>query len=78
MNWRRGIFRLWLLASAIWMLWMFAYTGGVPFYFTPHNEITTWPIRDILGIAEIFFLPPALLGLAILIIAWVLAGFRAR
>ena len=66
MNWRRGLLRLWIAATAFWGLYWLVYIYNV------------WPLTQ----SELIYVVPFLVGapLAVLALgfalAWVLKGFR--
>jgi hypothetical protein len=79
MNWRRGIFRLWLAASAIWIVAItaIAYQAGAftlpppPAGFVLDNQLEDVRLFPVWALG-----PPLVLGLAMLVIGWIFAGFR--
>jgi hypothetical protein len=60
-NLRRGLFRLWVLISMIWVI------GGVAFAWTRFHDVTGSDVQSIVPIAGL------LLGLGII---WTREGFR--
>jgi Na+/melibiose symporter-like transporter len=61
MNLRRGLFRLWILISMLWVI------GGVGFVWTQIHNVTRFDVQSIVPIAGL------LLGLGIM---WTREGFR--
>jgi hypothetical protein len=69
-NWRRGLFRVWLLMSAAWIM-------GWAIYSILHaisNGFQT--LGDFLRIPVVFFGPPVALLLLGLAAAWAFRGFK--
>lgn len=79
MNWWRGLCRLWLAVSAIWVVAItaLAYQAGV---FTlpppPAGFVLDNPLEDVRLLPVWALAPPLALGLAMLLIGWIFAGFR--
>ena len=71
-NWRRGMFRLWLLVSAAWIM-------GWAIYLTLSAiaQALTSP-GDFLAIPVVFFGPPIALLLCGLAAAWAIRGFKSE
>ena len=82
MNWRRGLFRFWAIASVIWVLAVVVVT---------YREETAWaefrpaPPAGFVWDSQLHspyfwvgqvFGPPAIAGVALLLLSWVIAGFR--
>jgi hypothetical protein len=70
LNWRRGLFRLWLLASAAWIL-----AWGVYSILSAIAHAFVTP-EDVVARAVVFFGPPVALLLCGLAARWALEGFR--
>jgi hypothetical protein len=73
MNWQRGLFRLWLVASllwvplAIWLEWPCVYSG------------TACPVdMGLAGLGVLIITVPLGVLLALLGIKWALSGFRQK
>lgn len=66
MNWRRGLFRVWVVASAAWLMYL-----GIEIPW--RNVTTTWFVLKALSFAVVP--PAAVLGLWFLG-TWVGRGFR--
>jgi len=82
-NWRRGIVRLWFLASLAWAgYWLYRLQLACAFWFAPWCAAPTrvdWPNNDMaLGLALVLLSGPLLMLFAGLAIAWAIRGFRAR
>jgi hypothetical protein len=82
MNWRRGLFRLWLVASAVWIARTFwwreaclipSWLGGGGWWC---NDAVVDPIGENLKSVALILGPPAAAFLAGLVSVWVLNGFR--
>ena len=69
LNWRRGLFRLWLLVSAAWIMgWaIYVILSGLG------QEFKT--TEDFLAIPVVFFGPPIALLLCGLATGWAIRGF---
>ena len=89
MNWRRGLWRLWLVGSALWIAF-FAWTTGL-YCIVAYNYLwgetacdNQWawaaPHKIVINEhdLEITFLPPTVALVVTLLLSWVIAGFRAR
>lgn len=63
MNFRRAIYRLWLVVSAIWV-------GGVLLLSSLDGELA----RDTVPVLGIAIVPPMLLLILIAALGWVIAG----
>jgi hypothetical protein len=82
MNWRRGLFRLWLLASVLWVggcLWLLDYSC----FFGAYPWCNWWVVRPLLSstYAEVLaktFGPPVILFLIGYALLWIGRGFRSR
>ena len=70
LNWRRGLFRVWLLVSAAWiMAWaIYLVLSGLA------NALNT--AGDFLAIPVVFFGPPVALLLCGLATRWAISGFK--
>jgi hypothetical protein len=68
LNWRRGMFRLWVLISAAWIMGWVIYViiDGLKAGFT---------VRDLAGVAVVLFGPPLALFLLGLGTRWAFRGF---
>jgi predicted membrane-bound dolichyl-phosphate-mannose-protein mannosyltransferase len=69
-NWRRGLFRLWVLVSSAWIMgWLifFAieYIGG------------NWTARDFLAVPVVLFGPPAAILITGIATRWAFRGFES-
>ena len=73
MNWLRGLFRLWLVASVLG-------GGGLMVFWASQKQILVWSIaKENLGLLVMATLvPPALIFLMGHVLAWVQKGFRRR
>lgn len=78
MNWRRGIFRLWAVASVIWIVvsvWLRhqleASILDMPLGFRLERGLMDWRFW-----AEEVLLPPIATAAAGLIVCWIANGFR--
>ena len=69
-NWRRGLFRVWLLLSAAWIMGWAIYS----ILSAMSNGFKT--LGDFLSIPVVFFGPPIALLLFGLAAAWAFRGFR--
>lgn len=72
LNWRRGMFRVWLLVSAGWIMgWtIYLILAGV------HGELSTR--GDLVEVPILLFAPPIALWLFGLATGWALRGFEAE
>lgn len=82
-NWKRGLFRLWLLASFLWAgYWLYNLQLSCAFWFAPWCESPAhvdWPNGSMaLGLALLLLSGPVLMLLLGLGVIWALKGFRAR
>jgi hypothetical protein len=82
-NWRRGLVRLWLLASFLWAgYWLYRLQLTCAFWFAPWCEQpmhVDWPNGNMaLGLALILLSGPVLLLLLGLGVIWAIRGFLAR
>jgi hypothetical protein len=69
-NWRRGLFRVWLLMSAAWIM-------GWTIYSILHAMSDGFKtLGDFLSIPVVFFGPPIALLLLGLAAAWAFRGFK--
>jgi hypothetical protein len=72
LNWRRGLFRLWLLVSAAWLM-------GWSIYFILSAMAQAFKtLGDLLAIPVVFFGPPIALLLCGLATGWAVRGFKAE
>jgi hypothetical protein len=72
LNWRRGLFRLWLLVSAAWLM-----SWAIYFILSAMAQ-AFHTIGDFLAIPVVFFGPPIALLLCGLATGWALRGFRTE
>lgn len=82
-DWRRGLIRLWVLASFLWAgYWLYELQLACAFWFAPWCEAPAhvdWPNRSMaLGLALILLSGPILVLLLGFGIIWAIKGFRAR
>jgi hypothetical protein len=71
-NWRRGLFRLWLLISAAWIMGWAIYL-----ILSAMAQALTKP-EDFLAVPVVFFGPPIALLLCGLAAGWAIKGFRSE
>jgi hypothetical protein len=71
LNWRRGLFRVWVLMSAAWIMGWTIYL-----MLSAMAHALTKP-EDFLAIPVVFFGPPIALLLCGLAAGWALRGFRS-
>jgi hypothetical protein len=71
LNWRRGLFRLWLLVSAAWLM-----SWAIYFILSAMAQALN-TVGDFLAIPVVFFGPPIALLLCGLATGWAIRGFRA-
>ena len=69
-NWRRGLFRLWVLISTAWILgWLIFYViefiGG------------SWTDREFLAVPVVLFGPPAAILIMGIATRWAFRGFES-
>jgi hypothetical protein len=82
-NWRRGLVRLWLLASVLWAgYWLYNLQLACAFWFAPWCEAPAhvdWPNGSmVLGLAMVLLSGPILMLLLGLGAIWAVKGFLAR
>jgi hypothetical protein len=82
-NWKRGLIRLWWLASFLWAgYWVYKLQLSCAFWFAPWCEKplhVDWPNQSMaLGLALILLSGPAVLLALGLVTLWAIRGFRAR
>ncbi len=82
-NWRRGLVRLWLLASFVWAgYWLYNLQLSCAFWFAPWCESPAhvdWPNGSMaLGLALVLLSGPVLMLLLGLGIIWAVKGFLSR
>lgn len=70
LNWRRGLFRLWLLVSAAWLM-----SWSIYFILSAMAQALT-TVGDFLAIPVVFFGPPVALLLCGMATGWAIRGFR--
>jgi hypothetical protein len=79
MNWRVGLLRLWLVATAIWFVIVVGFAWSVyPYGFTTFYNLFDWAGDTLPGLAGWLFIPPIAVLAAGASLAWALHGFRAR
>lgn len=69
-NWKRGLFRLWIVATAIWIPWAF-YASAVQRVIEVNSDVE--------GLTLLFAPPlvvPALVAIAFYATRWIIRGFR--
>ena len=71
LNWRRGLFRLWLLVSAAWVM-----SWAIYFILSAMAQALT-TVGDFLAIPVVFFGPPVALLLCAMATGWAIRGFGA-
>ena len=72
LNWRRGLFRLWLLVSAAWVM-----SWAIYFILSAIAQALN-TVGDFLAIPVVFFGPPIALLLCGMATRWAIRGFRAH
>jgi len=82
-NWKRGLVRLWLLASFVWAgYWLYNLQLSCAFWFAPWCESPAhvdWPNGSMaLGLALVLLSGPVLMLLLGLGIIWAIKGFLSR
>jgi hypothetical protein len=82
-NWRRGLVRLWLLASIAWGgYWLYNLQLACAFWFAPWCESPVhveWPNHSMaLGLAMVLLSGPLFMLLVAYGTLWAVRGFRAR
>jgi hypothetical protein len=81
MNWRRGLFRLWLVASAAWLALTTVvayYSGAFSTPLPPVGFTLDDPLADIRLFPVFALTPPLIVGVAIFVLLWVVSGFDTR
>jgi len=71
LNWGRGLFRLWLLVSAAWIM-----AWAIYFVLSAMAQAFN-TVGDFLAIPVVFFGPPIALLLCSLATRWAIGGFRS-
>ena|SRR2546421_5588201 len=71
LNWRRGLFRLWLLVSAAWLM------SWTIYFILSAMAQALRTVGDFLAIPVVFFGPPIALLLCGLAAGWAIRGFKA-
>ena len=71
LNWRRGLFRLWLLVSAAWLM-----SWSIYFILSAMAQAFR-TVGDLLAVPVVFFGPPIALLLCGLATGWAIRGFGA-
>jgi hypothetical protein len=69
-NWRRGLFRLWVLISGAWIM-------GWLIYFLIEFIAGNWTGRDSLTMPVVLFGPPAAILIMGLATRWAFRGFES-
>ena len=82
-NWRRGLVRLWLLASLLWAAyWLYNLQLACAFWFAPWCEAPAyidWPKGSmVLGLAMVLLSGPLLMLAMWWVTRWAVRGFLAR
>jgi hypothetical protein len=83
MSWRRGLFRLWLVASVVWIACILAvaYKAGAFEWFTrpplPAGFSFIDPLEDLRLLPVWALTPPLAVGVALLLIGWIVDGFHS-
>ena len=72
LNWRRGLFRMWLLVSAAWVM-----SWAIYFILSAMAQALK-TVGDFLAIPVVFFGPPIALLLCGIAIRWAIRGFRSE
>jgi hypothetical protein len=70
LNWRRGLFRLWLLVSAAWVM-----SWSIYFILSAMAQALR-TVGDFLAIPVVFFGPPIALLICAMATRWAIHGFR--
>jgi hypothetical protein len=68
-NWRRGLFRIWILISGAWIM-------GWLIYFVIELIAGYWSSRDLLTIPVVLFGPPAAILIMGIATIWAFRGFE--
>jgi hypothetical protein len=71
LNWRRGLFRLWLLISAAWLM------SWTIYFILSAMAQAFHTVGDFLAIPVVFFGPPVALLLCGMATGWAIRGFKA-
>ncbi len=71
LNWRRGLFRLWLLVSAAWLM------SWTIYFILSAMAQALKTVGDFLAIPVVFFGPPIALLLCAMAAGWAIRGFKA-
>lgn len=82
-NWRRGLVRLWLLASLMWAgYWLYNLQLACAFWFAPWCEAPAhvdWPNGSmLLGLAMVLLSGPLLMLAMWWVVRWAVRGLLAR
>ena len=72
LNWRRGLFRMWLLVSAAWVM-----SWAIYFILSAMAQALK-TVGDFLAIPVVFFGPPIALLLCAMATRWAIRGFRSE
>ena len=81
MNWRRGLFRLWLVASVAWLILATAvagYSGAFSIPLPPAGSTLDDPFADIRLFPIFALAPPLIVGVMVLALWWVISGFDTQ
>lgn len=77
MNWRRGLFRAWLVLSIAWVVVLevlLKVTAGI--WFPVDVSFRPAHLPEAMGIFVVFIIPPIGVFLVGLVLVWVSVGFR--
>jgi hypothetical protein len=69
-NWRRGLFRIWVLVSGAWVMGWFI-------YFAIHFIAGNWSGRDVLAVPVVLFGPPVAILVMGIATRWTFRGFES-
>lgn len=69
-NWRRGLFRFWVLVSGAWIM-------GWLNYFIIYFIVGGWTDRDVLTVPIVLFGPPAAVLVMGIATRWTFQGFES-
>ena len=72
LNWRRGLFRLWLLVSAAWLM------SWTIYFILSAMAQAFHTVGDFLAVPVVFFGPPIALLLCGVATGWAIRGFKAE
>jgi hypothetical protein len=74
MNWRVGLLRLWVVATAIWIVSL----ATLNWVFSRFDSVLYWARTELPDIAGWLFIPPIVVLAVGASLAWAFHGFRAR